>query len=69
MPSTEGEEYDLSGVDGGHNTGFGVQLEALHGRPNPLRLSLLYACPLNGSLLQAVRSILCGSVLTALFRI
>jgi hypothetical protein len=32
MPSTEGKEYNLSGIDGGTNAGFGVKLEALHVR-------------------------------------
>jgi hypothetical protein len=32
MPCAECEEYDLSGEDGGTNAGFGVQLEAPHGR-------------------------------------
>jgi hypothetical protein len=64
MPRPECEDDGLPGVDGGSNTDFGVQLEALHGKQIPLR-RLLYACLLNGSLLQAVRNILCGSVLTA----
>jgi hypothetical protein len=32
MPCAECEEDNLSAEDGGTNMGFGVQLEALHGR-------------------------------------
>jgi hypothetical protein len=32
MPCAECEEDNLSAEDGGTNAGFGVQLEALHGR-------------------------------------
>ncbi len=52
MPRPECEDDDLPGVDGGSNTDFGVQLEALHGRQIPLRRRLLYARQINGLLPQ-----------------
>ena len=50
VPGPECEKDNLSGVDGGTNAGFSVQLEALHGKQIPVRRRLLYACRINGSL-------------------